>query len=158
MNDIREWAIMLCSVSVGSAFVVFLIPDGNMKKSVNFVISLFLLSIVINPVCGKDSVSIDMPDISVDELPDEEEYQLDYSQFLIEQSEYIVKNQVYEIIDKICSDEYSVEVYVFTDSAGDIVISEIYICLTQQDAVHSETVKSDVENLTGIIPQVVIDN
>lgn len=158
MNDIREWAIMLCSVSVGSAFVVFLIPDGNLNKSVNFVVSLSLLSIVIIPVCGKETVSIDLPDISVYELPDAEEYQFKYSQFLIQHSENVVKNQVYDILDKICTEEYSVEVNVYTDTAGNIVISEIYIFLSQNDSMNSETVKSDVKKNTGIIPQVVIDN
>ena len=158
MNDIREWAIMLCSVSVGSAFVVFLIPDGNLNKSVNFVVSLSLLSIVIIPVCGKETVSIDLPDISVYKLPDAEEYQFKYSQFLIQHSENVVKNQVYEILDKICTEEYSVEVNVYTDTAGNIVISEIYIFLSQNDSMNSETVISDVKKHTGIIPQVVIDN
>ena len=63
MDAIKEWAIMLCTVSVGSAFVVFLIPDGNLKKSANIVITLFLLSIVILPVFGKDSFDVEIPDL-----------------------------------------------------------------------------------------------
>lgn len=158
MNDIREWAIMLCSVSVGSVFIAFLIPDGNIKKSVNFAVLLFLMTIVIIPVCGKESIKIDFPDISVDVIPDKEDYQAEYSKFLLSFGENEIKRQIAELLDNICSSDYEIRIESQIDAAGNIVVSGIHIFLSQNDAGCVEKVTSDVKNLTGIVPQVVIDN
>lgn len=157
MNGIREWAIILCSVSIGSAFIVFLIPDGSMKKSVNFVVSLFLFSVVILPVCGKESLDIELPEISIDEFPDEEDYMLEYSQFLMQSSENIVEKQILKILNELCKSDFSVNVSMKSDSNGDFVLSEIQITVSQEDSNLIETIKSQVKNLSGMIPQVVID-
>lgn len=158
MNGIREWAIMLCSVSVGSAFVAFLIPDGNMKKSVNFVMSLFLLSIVIIPVCGKEAIDMDFPDIAVDSFPDEDDYKLEYDQFFIQSGENVVENQISEILENICKKDFNVKSSLQYNSEGNLVLSDILITVSEDDSHIIETIKSKVKNLTGLIPQVVIGN
>lgn len=158
MNDIREWAIMLCSVSVGSVFIAFLIPDGNMKKSVNFVISLFLMTISIIPVWGKDSIKFDFPDVSVDKFPDEEEYLIEYSEFLQSFGEEEVQSQISELLEKECVNSYDINIESYFDTAGNIVVSDVKIILSSDDAGVVEKVKTDVKNYTGIVPQVVIDN
>ena len=158
MSDLREWAVMLCVVSVGCVIVSFLIPDGNMKKSVNFAFSLFLMTIIIIPICGKSDVEFEFPDISFDELPAYEDYQEDFQEFIQSYGETEIEKQITEILGSICVGSFESEVESYVDDSGNIVITNIHIFLSENDSEVAETVKNGVENLTGIIPQVVIDD
>ena len=158
MSDLREWAVMLCVVSVGCVIVLFLIPDGNMKKSVNFAFSLFLMTIIIIPVCGKSAIEFEFPDISFEEMPALEDYQEDFQKFIQSYGETEIKNQITEILKNICAGVFESEVESYVDASGNIVITNICIFLSAKDSEGVETVKNKVENFTGIIPQVVIDD
>lgn len=156
MDDLREWAVMLCVVAVGSVFLAFLIPDGNIKKTVNFAFSLFLMTIIIIPVCGKSNVRFDFPDISFDELPEQEDYQDDFNAFIQSYGETEIQNLITDKLDEICTGSYELNVESYIDGDGNIVITNIDIYLTEKDSAVKENVKNEVKNLTGIIPQVVI--
>ena len=162
MNGLREWAIILCVVSVGCVMVSFLIPDGNMKKSVNFAFSLFLMITIVIPVCGKTAIEFEFPDISFDELPEMEDYQEDFQEdfqkFMQTFGETEIENQITELLGNICVGSYESEIDSYVDDSGNIVITNIHIFLSENDTGVTETVKNEVENLTGIIPQVVIDD
>lgn len=158
MDGIREWAIMLCAVSVGSAFVVFLIPDGSLKKTANIVISLFMLSVVILPVFGEDSFDIDVPNFSIDEFPDESDYLQDYNEFFMTTSENVVKKQIDDILSEICSDKFTVYVDLKTDADGNAILSDIHITILPYDSTVVSVIKYEVGKLTGIVPKVMIKN
>lgn len=158
MDAIKEWALMLCTVSVGSAFVVFLIPDGNLKKSANIVITLFLLSIMILPVFGKDSFDVEIPDLSIDDFPDENDYSQNFNDFFITSSELVVSQQIEDILIEICSDNFSVNPTVYTDTNGNIVLSDIHIFVFASDADKVNIIKNKIGRLTGIVPEVTVEN
>ncbi|MBR3867688.1 MAG: hypothetical protein IKM66_00085 [Clostridia bacterium] len=158
MDAIKEWALMLCTVSVGSAFVVFLIPDGNLKKSANIVITLFLLSIMILPVFGKDSFDVEIPDLSIDDFPDENDYSQNYNDFFITSSELVIIQQIEDILIEICSDNFSVNPTVYTDTNGNIVLSDIHIFVFTSDSDKVNIIKNKVGRLTGIVPEVTVEN
>ena len=158
MDAIKEWAIMLCTVSVGSAFVVFLIPDGNLKKSANIVITLFLLSIVILPVFGKDSFDVEIPDLSIDDFPDENDYVQDFNNFFITNSKFIVQQQTEDVLSEICSDTFSVNIEVNTDTNSNIVLSDIHIFVQTSDSNKVNIIKNKVGRLTGIVPEVIVED
>lgn len=156
MDAIKEWAMMLCVVSVGCAFVTFLLPDGNLKKTANVVINLFLLSVVILPVFDKDTLSF--PDLYVDDFPDEEDYIQDFNDYYILSGELVVRQQIKDCLTEICTDNFSVNVIVNNDTDGNFVVSEILISLKSSDSGKVEIVKSKVGKLTGIIPEVIVEN
>lgn len=158
MDGIKEWAIMLCSVSVGSAFVFFLIPDGNLKKTANVVITLFLLSVVILPVFGEDSFDIEIPDFFIDDFPDESDYLQDFSEFIMARSENVAKQQIADVLSEICSDKYSINVNINPDADGNAVLSDIQITILASDSASVSVIKYEVGKLTGIVPKVMIEN
>lgn len=157
MDGIKEWAIMLCTVSVGSAFVVFLIPDGNLKKTANVVITLFLLSVVILPIFGNDSFDIDVPEISIDDFPDEYDYLQDFSEFFISHSENVARQQITDILSEICSDKFNIHVNVNADADGNAVLSDIHITILPSDSASVGVIKYEVGRITGIVPKVMIE-
>jgi len=158
MDAIKEWAIMLCTVSVGSAFIFFLIPDGNLRKSANIVITLFLLSIVILPVFGDDAFDIAIPDISLDDFPDENDYVQDFNNFFITNSKFIVQQQTEDVLSEICSDTFSVNIEVNTDTNSNIVLSDIHIFVQTSDSNKVNIIKNKVGRLTGIVPEVIVED
>ena len=158
MDSIKEWAVMICAVSVGSAFVSFLIPDGNMKKSANVVISLFLLSMVILPVFGKNSYSLKIPEISIDSFPEEDDYLQDFNNFYVANSELVIRQQIEDMLSDVCSENIRINVSSYIDEYGDIRLSEIHIFIPSTDSGKENIIKNKVGSLTGIIPEVIVEN
>lgn len=147
---------MLCVSSVGSAFIVFLIPEGNMKKTANTVITLFLLSIVVFPVSGKELFDIDVPDFSIEDFPDEEEYVNQYDDFILSNSADVVEEHIENILIDICKDEFDLQVEMIKDSSGNFTLYEIHIFVSNDDFVNVRTIESEVAKLTGMHPDVEI--
>ena len=158
MDSIKEWAVMICAVSVGSAFVSFLIPDGNMKKSANVVISLFLLSMVILPVFGKNSYSLKIPEISIDSFPEEDDYLQDFNDFYVANSELVIRQQIEDMLSGVSSENIRINVSSYIDEYGDIRLSGIHIFIPSADSGKENIIKNKVGSLTGIIPEVIVEN
>ncbi len=158
MNEIKEWAIMLCVISVGSTFVIFLVPKGNLRKSTNITITLVMLSIVTLPFFGKNSLEISIPDISIDEFPDKNDYIQNENDFFVISSEFIVRQQIEEILAGICSDDFSVDTEIYTDAKGDVVLSDIHIFIQSSDSGIVNIIKNNVGKITGIMPEVIVEN
>ena len=67
MENLKEWAAIICSVAVGSVFTVFLVPDGKMKKQAETVISLVFLLLVVSFVTDiKPSELVKFPEFDDD--------------------------------------------------------------------------------------------
>lgn len=158
MGVIKEWAIMLCSVSVGCAFIVLLIPEGNLKKSANIVITLFMLSVVILPVFGEDGFDVTIPELSIDDFPDENDYMKDFNDFFITSGEFVVRQQIEDMLADICSENFSVNVTVYTDTNGDIALSDIHIFVQTSDSGKVSIIKNKVGKLAGVVPEVIVEN
>ena len=158
MDSIKEWAIMICTVSVGSAFVSFLIPDGNMKKSANIVISLFLLSVIILPVFGENLYNLDIPEIPIDSFPEEDDYLQDFNDFYVGGGELIVRQQIEDMLYDICSEKITTNISFDVDDYGNIRLSEIHIFILSADSGKVNIIKNKVGSLTGIVPEVIVEN
>lgn len=158
MNTIREWALMLCSAFVGSAFIVFLIPEGNVKKTANLVVTLFLLSVVVIPVYGRDSFDVNIPEFSVDDFPENDDYMDNYDNFMLSSGENIIKQQISDLLSNICYDDFDVKVIMTRASDDSILLSDINIFVSESDYAAVNIIRSEVGKLTGLTPQVVVSN
>ena len=155
MDGIKTLSMIICSASVCSAFVVFLIPEGNIKKMVNFAVSLFLMSVMIMPVFGKNPIDFEFPDISAYEFYDKSDYLSEYDNFVTENSKNVVKNEVSASLEDVCKDSFSVDVVMNKNENGDFVLGKIIINLSENDIGNTAIIKNKVFNLTGMIPEVV---
>lgn len=158
MDSVKEWAILVCSVSVGSFFTVFLIPEGNLKKPAEIVVSLILLLIVISPVLNNDLPDIDDIEIDFDDLLQEEDIEQDAIDFYSESAEELITSQVDDILSEICNGEYSISVDLSYDGSGTVTLEGITVFIEKKDSNLTGTIKTKVGNHTGIVPQVVIND
>ena len=155
MEGIKTLSMIICSASVCSAFIVFLVPDGNMKKIVNFAVSLFLMSVMIMPVFGKNSIDFEFSDIAVYEFYDNSDFLSEYDCFLTENSKNVVKSEVSAVLADVCKGSFSVDVVMNKNENNEIVIEKIAIYISEIDIVNAAIIKNKIFNLTGLIPEVV---
>lgn len=158
MDSIKEWAVMICSLSVGSAFVSFLIPEGSVKKSVNIVISLFFLTMVILPVFGKNTFNLKIPEISADNISDKEDYLQSFNDFYIDNGELVIRQQIEDILKDVCSDNIRLNISLDVDKNGNILLSGIQIYILNTYSGKIDIIKNKVGSLTGVVPEVIVEN
>ena len=147
---------MICSAFVGSAFIVFLIPDGSVKKTANVVVTFFLMAVVVLPIYSSDSFDTDIPEIAVDEFPGNEDYIDNYNSFYLSSGENIIKDQISDLLTDICNDDFDVKVIMSRNSDNSIQLSEINIIISEYDYASVNIISSEIGKLTGLTPQVVI--
>lgn len=155
MEGIKTFSMIVCSASVCSAFIVFLVPEGNLKKTVNFAVSLFLMSVMIMPVFGKKSIDFEFPDISAFEFSDKSDFLSEYDNFIAENSKKVVEKEVSTVLADVCKDSFSVEVLMHKNENNEIVLEKIIICISENDNGNSAVIKNKIFNLTGMLPEVV---
>ena len=155
MEGIKTFTKIICSASVCSAFIVFLIPEGNMKKTVNFAVSLFLMSVMVMPVFGKDTFNFEIPDISAYEFSDNSAFLYEYNDFITENSKKVIEREVCSVLEDICKDSFLAEVVMDNKENHEIVLEKIIIIIGKNDIGNTAIIKNKIFNLTGLIPEVV---
>lgn len=156
MDNIRDIAVMLSVSSIAVAFITYLVPDGALKKTVNTVVALFFMCICIIPVVNDGDFELDISSFAADELPREEDFLASYSDFYLQSSEALVRNQIDEVLGSICSSEYSFDVSLVSDDSGNIVLRKITVTVSQADSVRTAKIITEIGSLTGVKPSVEV--
>ena len=154
MTEIKSWAIILCVSLLISSVILFIAPDGSMKKYLSYIISVFILTVVLLPLSKMDFSHI--TDFSAEDMivPDEE-YSAMLNEYIYDGTEQVVKNNIKHELDKICTDNYSVEV-TFKSSRYQIKAEKIIIFINETDIKNIALIRKKTGELTGIIPEVKI--
>ena len=154
MTEIKSWAIILCISLIISSVVLFIAPDGSMKKYLSYIISVFILTVVLLPLNNMNFSHL--TEFSAEELikPDEE-YSVLLNEYIYDSTEQVVKNNIKKELDKICSDKYSVEIS-FEHSDKQIKAESIKIFISEPDIKNIAVIRKKTGELTGIIPEVKI--
>lgn len=157
METLRIWAIMLCAASVISAFVIFLAPDGAMKKVINIVLSLFFLVLIIYPLSGEKIFSFAAFDS--DFLLDEdsaEVYSKTVDEYLLTNARNVVLEQVQAVLDDVCREPYAIDVDVVLTEDGNAQLKSVHIAITKADSASTVLIKTKIGAITGLVPEVEI--
>ena len=148
MENLKEWAAIICSVAVGSVFTVFLVPDGKMKKQAETVISLVFLFLVVSFVTDiKPSELVKFPEFDDDIMFDTEAY---ISEDVKKYTEGFIRAEIQDI----CKGEYSVIADVHS-SDNVFTVSSVRIVIEACDLANIPAIKNKVVNAAGLIPEVV---
>ena len=148
MENLKEWAALICSVAVGSVFTVFLVPDGKMKKQAETVISLVFLLLVVSFVT-------DIKPSEFGKLPDfDNEFIFDSEAYISEDVKKYTENFISNEIHQICNGEFSVIAEVNSND-NVFTVSAIKIVIDECDLLNIPSIKSKVMNVAGIMPEVV---
>lgn len=152
MEQIREWATMLCTASVASGIMVFLIPEGKLKKTACIVTSLFILLVFMSIF---SDFSLGEFDADVNFSVETEKYSLEFDDYLIKNSketaEELIKNELFTI----CDGQFSIETcWHVSDNA--VCMDSVIIGISKSDSSKISIIKSKIGALTGTVPEVNI--
>lgn len=150
MENIADYASLVCIVSVASGVIVFLIPDGKLKKTAEIVITLFLLLTVVSIFSEKTSVETDIPVNTYSQISDCSE---EFNEYLIEQSKNVVEDIICKELNSVCNYDFSINTSWYFDS-GTICMESVSVLITLADMSKSANIKSKIYAMTGIIPEV----
>ena len=153
MEVIKDWAVMICAVSIGSAFCVFLIPDGKLKKPAETGVVLIVLILICTPL-GNSSLPDFQIAFNIDS--DDASFDTDVVSLYEEYAESVIAAEIEKILVALCENDAVTEITLTAESENKIVLKNIIICINEADVDKKTEIKKQVGNLTGIVPEVVI--
>lgn len=127
METVKSWAIGICMASLAGTVAHFLSPSGSTQRIFKVVISVFFITVMIYPIVGLSSDSID-------EFIDGYTYNESYldnaeqiAEIVLNQSVSQIKISVGELLDKLGIKDYEISVNTDIDENDSIVISSIEV-------------------------------
>lgn len=150
MEYIREWAIALCISAVASGIMVFLIPDGKLKKTAEIVVSLFLLITLVSIFSGKYDFN---DNLKSNFSLKSENYSVEFDDYLIGQSKKTVEAMINSELTDVCDENFSVETN-WHINGDNVCMDSVKIVINAVDRSKINIVKNKVSALTGVIPEV----
>ena len=132
MEAVKSWTIGICMASLAGTVAHFLSPSGSTQRIFKVVISVFFITVMVYPIVGLSSDSID-------EFVDSYTYSDSYidnteqiAEIVLNQSVSQIKISVGELLDKIEIKDYEISVNTDIDENDSIVISSIEIEIREE--------------------------
>ena len=153
MEKINQWCNVLYIISLTTGVLIHIIPDGKIKKCVNIVFSLIFLTTIASIFTSIDSIKLDVGN-SYNNI---KSYDYDLNSYITDAADKKVIEEIHTHLDAMCKFEYSVDTkWIQNDNTYQLI--EIKISISKNDMYSTDSIKSAVSSLTGIIPEVTIND
>ncbi len=156
MTEIKSWALMLCISLIISSVSLFIAPEGSLKKFLGYIISVFILTVVLLPLTKMDFSRLTDFDSAEFNINDEE-YSHMLSEYIYDNGEKVLQDAIKNELDKICTDKYSIETVFDKTNDNQIGIESIIITIRNSDLKNIPSIRKKVGELTGVIPEVNVN-
>lgn len=158
MNDLKAFALIFCISSIISAIAVYIVPEGAFKKIFTHIISLLLIIIIVRSVSGGDlSIKTDIDDDEYDSASQQEEYSQLLNEYIFDSGKQITEDKIRQILDPLMTGDYRIDVNFIASSDGVYCPADITIYIFPIDTLKQVVIQKRVGELTGIIPEVIIN-
>ena len=155
MEVIREWAFTICAVAIGSVFCVFLIPEGKLKKTAQSAIALVFLLTMVSVFNDNRLPEIeDVVNFENDDYPED----INVADYYIDYAETVIIDDVTDLLNRICLNDFAVEVVLTEISQHEISLDGITVYVNDIDSDKTDQIRDSVFSYSGILPEVVIEN
>lgn len=151
MEKIKEWGLLLLFVCAGSLIYCFLLPSGNISKTVKSVISVIVLSSVCIPLTAATGKGNILPDFSENspEIPDM------YDSY-VSTARAAVEMVIAETVKKFTNVSYETDIIIDKSEDGSINIGYIGIIFSAAPGHQGDLRDALYENL-GIMPDIRVE-
>ncbi len=151
MNTVNSTAMILCTCVVACVVIRMLLPDGRTKKTMNLIITAFLIIVMIAPV---KNLFASAENFTVS-TPDEAAIMEEYNDKVLTTTEENLKKSLISVLrqNNIYAD--NVEVSLRTDSENGILIDCIYIYINSDEVKDQSKIVSIVQENYNITPQII---
>lgn len=151
MNTVNSTAIILCTCIVACVVIRMLVPDGRTKKTMNLIITAFLIIVMIAPVknlfASAENFKVSTPDEAV--------IMEEYNDKVLTTTEENLKKSLISILSQNNIYVNYVEVSLRTDSENGILIDCIYIYINSDEVKDQSKIISIVQENYNITPQII---
>jgi hypothetical protein len=153
LKFITSTAVILCTCTIACVVIKMLLPQGKTQKTMNLIITAFLIIVMISPIINLFSKSEGI-EVST---PDEAKIMEEYNSKVLSVTQDNIRNSLCALL-KQNSYEYS-KVYVSVKTSQDNGIIIDYICIyINRDNKHSQDIISLTEENFGITPEIVLED
>ena len=146
MEDLNFWIIELCVCAAAVAIAENLMPEGNVKKAVYFVLGLIVVMCFVSPI-----ENFEPPDF---EIKSESELTSEQTDWLNRTTEDIFKNNIRSLIEKCISSmnikTKKIDIHTDINEDGSIFIDKVRITISPEYADRIDEVTSEIYRSLGL--------
>ena len=146
MEKLKEWAVLLLFLSAGSLIYCFLLPSGNISKTVKSIVSVVSLSLICMPLFGLNDF-IKEPLFPEDTPPEIK----DYSSYIKDEAKHRTEELIYSVIKKYTP--VPCKIYAGIDINEDNCINIEYVSIVfSAHPDREKEIREELFRILGIMP------
>ena len=142
MENIELWTAGLCICAAAIGIAEKLLPEGNVRSAVYFVMGLIVISSFLVPIGNISDIEITVPEQTVN------------TDWLNRTTQEMFSYRMKEIIKKYLSDKdinpKNIDIYTDIDSEGSIYIDKVRITLSEKYTDRIDEICTDVYKDLGL--------
>ena len=152
MNTVTNMAVVLCTCVIACILVKMLVPQGRTQKTMNIIITAFLIMVMISPIKSLLSSTSSLEIFT----PDESQIMDEYNSKVLSQTQDNLRNSLLSLLQQngINPDDVFVKLKAYNENG--IIIDYIYIYLNENSRVKSSDAIKVTEENFSITPEIVV--
>lgn len=152
MNTVTNMAVVLCTCVIACILVKMLVPQGRTQKTMNIIITAFLIMVMISPIKSLLSSTSSLEIFT----PDESQIMDEYNSKVLSQTQDNLRNSLLSLLQQNGINPDDVFVKLKADNENGIIIDYIYIYLNENSRVKSSDAIKVTEENFSITPEIVV--
>ena len=152
MSTVTNMAVVLCTCVIACILVKMLVPQGRTQKTMNIIITAFLIMVMISPIKSLLSSTSSLEIFT----PDESQIMDEYNSKVLSQTQDNLRNSLLSLLQQNGINPDDVFVKLKADNENGIIIDYIYIYLNENSRVKSSDAIKVTEENFSITPEIVV--
>ncbi len=152
MEGLDLWVIQLCVCAAAVAAAENLLPEGNVKKSVYFILGLIVVTCFISPLENAETISFDFgsDDLGVSENTDW------LNRMTEEKFSENIKILVEDFLDDSEIKAENIEIHTDINDENSISIDRVRITLSRDYSDRIDEIQEDIKRNLGLDADIII--
>ncbi len=156
MSDVKTWATVICLVTLISALMQYLVPDGSMGKMMKLVLGVFVICGIILPLSKiVPKISVDLQD-TVSSVQGTQTFQDTVDQQIYSAANAGIQNIVITELNTMNIKCENVAVMMDTKTTSSISISKVVVTVANQYAGQCTEITAHLEKVLGLKTEVMV--
>lgn len=153
MSYISNTALIICTCAVACAVLQILLPEGKTGKTINLIVTAFLILILISPI---KNLFLNENKLTIP-TPDETKIMAEYNDKVVSTAKDNVRNSLKSLFQQNDIQVKDVYVELKTDEQGGIIIDYINIYISDDINSSQSKIINLVESNYNITPSIILE-
>lgn len=153
MSYISNTALIICTCAVACAVLQILLPEGKTGKTINLIVTAFLILILISPI---KNLFLNENKLTIP-TPDETKIMAEYNDKVVSTAKDNMRNSLKSLFQQNDIQVKDVYVELKTDEQGGIIIDYINIYISDDINSSQSKIINLVESNYNITPSIILE-